>query len=231
MTIIKTECGLTFSQIRDKLKTINSLLKYLIMFFIAACYIPCNAQLGLNLTFNSTHSGRNIVLATSRNFKNKNEFGLGLRYNINKLAHNDDQMNVYLKRLYATKPIHYFGIEGFYHRTIFTNLDCIKPFIFYDVQATYSTTRNRMFIPIGYDLNGDVLYKEAIEYFGPFYWIEQCVGVGFKAKIYKSFYLTQKIGFGTSFILGKEKKLLSKYFKGFTWEFAGLLNAGIGYKF
>lgn len=189
------------------------------------------AQLSLQSSFNSTFSGRNISLILSKNINNKNEFGAGFRFNINKLAHNDDQNNSYKKRIYATEPFHYFGFEGFYHRNIFHQWNSVKPFVFYDLQATYSTTRNRMLLPYTYDTNGDVLYKEYIEIFGPYTWVEQNIGIGFKANLFNNFYLTQKIGFGTAFILGYDKKRLDKYFDWFSWNFSGLISVGVGYRF
>jgi hypothetical protein len=203
--------------------------KYIMLFSVVVYSINSLAQYDLNINYNSTHSGRNVALTLSKEFNHNNEIGFAIRYNVNRLKHSDDQGNMFLKRLYATEFIQHYGIIGYYHHGIFNRLDCVKPFLFYDAQATYSTTRNRMFIPWDYDINGDVLYKEMIEIFGPFTWIEQCVGIGIKANIINSFYITQKIGFGVSFILGKEVKLLGTYDK-FEWEFGGLINVGIGYR-
>jgi len=193
------------------------------------------AQTSLQASFNSTFSGRNISLLLTKSIKEKHEIGAGLRvnlYNLNgNLAHTDDQNNTFKKRLYMTEPLHYFGLTGFYHRNIFRKWNSVKPFVFYDLQVTYSTTRNRMLLPYTYDTNGDVLYKEYIEFFGPFTWVEQHIGIGFKANLFNNFFLTQKVGFGSTFILGYDKKLLSKYFDWFDWNFSGLLNVGIGYRF
>jgi len=193
------------------------------------------AQTSLQASFNSTFSGRNVSLVYSKSIKDKHELGAGIRinlYNLNgHLAHTDDQNNVYKKRLHMTEPLHYFGFAGFYHRNIFRNWNSLKPFLFYDLQVTYSTTRNRILLPYTYDTNGDLLYKEYIEFFGPFTWVEQHIGVGFNANLFNNFYLTQKIGFGSTFILGYDKKLLDKYFDWFAWNFSGLLNVGIGYRF
>ncbi|HNW68897.1 MAG TPA: hypothetical protein PKI01_00730 [Bacteroidales bacterium] len=189
------------------------------------------AQTQIFSGFNSTHSGRSITLVVSKTFANRHEFGGGLRFNINKLAHPDDQNNVYLKRLYATKPLHYFGIETFYHFYFFKKWAHVKPFVFYDLQATYSTTRNRMFLPYTYTTNGIVLYKEYIELFGPFTWVEQNIGLGFKVDLFNNFFLHEKIGLGTAFILGYDDMLLNKTFNWFAWEFSPLLNVGIGYRF
>ena len=188
------------------------------------------SQKYINTAFNTTHSGRNISISVSKKINSKHEIGGGLRININKIAHPDDQFNVFKKRLFATKPLHFFGIKGYYHYHVFDNLQLIRPFLFYDLQTTYSTTRNRMFLPYTQSPSGETLYRELIDYFGPFTWVEQTIGVGYKVKVFSDFYIQQKIGFGTSFILGYDQKLLDKYFEWFDWEFGGLINVGISYK-
>ena len=205
--------------------------KIFFTYFLVGLILNLQAQTNIFTGFNSTMAGRSVTLAMSKTINDKHEFGGGLRFNINKLAHVDDQSKTFYKRLYATEPIHYLGVEGFYHRKILRNWEHIKPFIFYDLQSTYSTTRNRMFLPYTYDTNGDVLYKEYIEIFGPFTWVEQNIGVGFKADLFGNWFFHQKIGVGSSFILGYEKKRLDKYFNWFAWEFGTLVNVGIGYRF
>lgn len=206
-------------------------MKYLLFTLLLFIAMTINAQTELSSAFNSTHSGRNVTFVISKTYNARHELGGGIRFNINKLEMSDDQNKVYMKRLYATRFYHHLGIEGFYHYHIFRNWEHVKPFLFYDVQATYSTSRKRDFLPHSYDYNGDILYKEHVNRFGPFTWIEQNVGFGFKADLPGRFFITQKIGAGTSFILGKEKRLLSKYFDWFEWEFGGLINVGIGYRF
>jgi hypothetical protein len=206
--------------------------KLIFTFYIIACIaLIGKSQTYMFLGYNSTNSGRSIILNLSKTINGKNEFGGGIRFNINRFAHPDDQGNIFKKRLYATKPIHYIGINGFYQRHILNEWENISPFLFYDLQATYSTTFNRMYLPYSYDNSGDVLYKMYLENFGPFTWVEQTLGVGFKAKLFDSFYLQQRIGFGTSFILGYDKQLLGKYFNWFTWEFATIIDVGLTYRF
>jgi hypothetical protein len=189
------------------------------------------AQRSLQASFNSTMAGRSITIGLSKTKNTKHEFGGALRINLNKIAHNDDQNKSYYKRLYATKAIHFFGIQGFYHRYLFPNWHHVKPFLFYDLQATYSTARNRMLLPHTYDTNGDLLYKEYIKFFGPYTWIEQNIGFGFKADLFGNWFIHQKLGVGTTFVLGYDKKRLDKYFDWFAWEFGTLIHIGIGYRF
>lgn len=183
-----------------------------LIFFTASIF----AQNEISSSINSTHSGSNVALLYSSYLNAKTEVGGGIRFNINSYALPDDQNKVYYKRLYATKPLHYWGVEGFYHRYIFGDLEHIKPFLFYDAQATYSTTINK--------------FSGEVKHFGPYWWIEQCVGLGFKVDIANSFFITQKIGLGYSLIVGSYDNSPSM-FENVTGEFGLLLSAGIGYRF
>lgn len=197
-------------------------------FFFFLNAVICFSQSDIGFVFNSTHSGRNVALSYSKTIS-KNEFGLGLRYNINRITHSDDQNKSYMKRLYATKPYQYFGIDLFYHRSIL-NWTNIKPYLVYDLQVTHSTSRNRMFLPCDYDNDGNALYREVIEYFGPYTWLEQNIGIGFKENLFSNLYLTQKIGAGTSFIMGYDNKRLNRIFNWFEWEFGYLIQVGLIYR-
>jgi hypothetical protein len=204
-------------------------MKSLLAIIFALLAFPLFSQNNLSLSFNSTASGRNIAVAYSTTFKSKHELGGAVRFNINSEKHPDNQTHFFLNRLFATELIHYFGLETYYRRNIVEKWTCLKPYLFYDLQSSYSTTFNRMIYPYTFDYNGDVLYKEYIENFGPFLWIEQNIGLGFKVNIAKSFYLFQNIGGGVMFILGKEEKLPITYDK-FELEFGYLLSVGVAYR-
>ena len=211
----------------------NKLLIFFSVLFVSNTVFCQNLLIG----FNSTGAGRNITATYSKEFGN-NEFGLGLGVNINRITQVDDQFKVYYKRLYATEFTHYLNFNVFYQIYIFRNLKNIKPFVFYDLQIKYSTTRNRFFLPYAMDTTNvsnnpeeNILYKEYIEFFGPFTWVENTIGIGFKVNISDKWYLQQKLGFGTYFILGYDDQLFNKMFNWFEWEFAGLFQVGIGYSF
>lgn len=184
----------------------------------------------LNLAYNDTHSGRSLVLTISKTFHEKNEIGIGVRYNINKLAHDDDQMNTYWNRQYATSFLQHMGMEAFYHRYIIPQWQYAKPYIFYDLQLSHSDTRNRMYLPVIQHEEYGILYRKVIEYFGPFTWIEQTIGIGLKTKLTERLYLNQKGGGGIIFIIGKDDQLPSTL-NNFQWEFAGLYQIGLTYRF
>lgn len=191
----------------------------------------------LGINYNSTGAGRNITVNYIKNISH-NAISIGIGYNINIIRQPDDEANIYYKRLYATKPIHYLNFNLSYQHDIFNNLKNIKPFIFYDLQVKYSTTRSSMYIPYNYDstyLNtpnpeDGILYKNYIAYFGPYTWIENSIGIGFKVDISDRFYLQQRFGAGIHFIYGygSGKDIVAKLKT--EWEFMGLLNIGLVYR-
>lgn len=201
-----------------------------IIFLLLLINMVCKGQ-ELALVFNSTHSGRNLAINYIKDF-NKNEIGVGLRYNINMFAHTDDQMNVFHNRQFATKPLHHIGFQAYYNRYIWSKL-----FAFYDIQLSHSETFNRMYLRYIYDPNveeptrDDILYRKVLENFGPFTWIEQNVGIGLKLNITESIFLTSKIGVGVMLLYGTDIQLPSTISKKPEWEMSMLMSMGLSYKF
>lgn len=222
----KNEGGL--SALLHSMKIVREILMFGFLIFSPFRVFSQNE---LAVTYNSTHSGRNIAFTYSKTFFEKHEFGGGLKYNINRFAHSDDQMNVFYKRLYATEPIHHLGAEFFYNWHFSNNWHCVRPFLFYDSGFAYSTTMNRMYLPIAYDEEGAVLYRKYLEYFGPFTWVEQSLGIGFKANVYSSIYLIQRVGFSGNFMIGYDKKIPFRNYRKFEFEFGFLLSFGLAYRF
>lgn len=190
-------------------------MKFTLLLFFLFAYSSLFAQTEISTQFNSTASGRNVSVLFSKT-KNNHEFGGGIRYNIGKLTMPDDQGKLYYKRLYPSTFGQQFGLQTFYHYHMLKNWEHLKPFLFFDLQGTYSTTRNRYFNQ-----------SEAIRY-GPFTWLEQYIGIGFKVDLPNNLFITQKIGGGGMLIFGEDETLLKEKA---AWEFGGLLNFGIGYRF
>jgi len=187
----------------------------------------------IGLQYYSTGAGKNLTGTISIK-NNKNEYGLGLGININNIRQPDDQSNIYYRRLFATKPIHYLNFNFFYQRDVFSAMKKIRPFIVYDFQIKHSTTRSSMYIPFDYDSTlvvnepeEGILYRNYIEYFGPFTWVENSLGLGIIIDVTDRISMTQKIGGGIHFILGDEPKLV-KYRP--EWEFMYFFNIGLTYK-
>ena len=211
-------------------------MKNVILIFTFSLFLQsAMAQIRVVPVFNSTHSGRSINVLASGQIKNRHELGGGLRININKYAHNDDQNNIFKKRMKAIEPIHYFGLEGFYQVHVFQKLPHIDIFAFYDIQLTYAPVLNRIELLETDPVSGQRVLVEHNFIHGPFTWIEQNIGIGFTVDIWKNVFFTQRLGGGTNFILGIDKRKtdgsprLAK--PPFEFAFGYLLSVGIGYRF
>jgi hypothetical protein len=203
-----------------------TIMKNTFLFFIILCiWEGALGQNFVSISLNYDESGRNITLDYFGKIKNKHEIGGGLRININSITQPDDQSNIYYRRLYATEPYQYFGLHGFYHRRFFERWDCFQPYAFYDIQISKSTTRSSMFIPYSLTPEGEILYKNVIEYFGPFIWIDQNIGIGFRVKVYKIIDIFENFGIGCSWIIGNEEMLPSRSAYS-QYEFGYLLTFG-----
>jgi len=206
--------------------------KYLLL-VLSIVYATTMTAQNIGLNYYSTGAGSNITATFSKNF-NHSEFGIGLGFNIGSIKQPDDQDNIYYKRLYPTKPIHYINFNVYYDYYFFDKWNCIKPLLFYDLQIKYSTTRTSMYIIHDYDstLTGDnpdekLLYRNFIEYFGPYLWVENSIGIGFKVDITDRIYLKQKIGLGIHLLFGEDTSLPGSNPE---WEFYGLVNICLGIK-
>ncbi len=207
-------------------------MKKTIFIFLVIISVKSYAQTSTALSYNYTHSGRNLSLIQLFKIKEKHEFGIGVRFNINVRKHEDDLEKVFYKRLYATEPLQRFGIHGVYHYNVLSNITDVEMYLFYDVQATYANTQNDMYEHIGNNIFGEKLHFLTVYNFGPFLWIEQNVGLGFRAKLNNNWTFYQKIGLGTAFIIGKDE-LVNRFenYNGFKAEFSPLINVGFAYKF
>jgi hypothetical protein len=187
-----------------------------------------NAQVELTTLFNDSHTGINQSLIVSKRLGNNYEIGGGLKFNINRYAHPDNQRKIFYKRLYATSPFQYFGGEVFVNRYLFENVEKVHPFLFYNIRLSYSTTRNIGYSPFTYSEDRELLYKRYDTNFGPFTWVEQYVGLGYKIDLTESLFFMQKIGFGIDLIIGEE---YSFYIPNPAWEFCYIHSFGFGYRF
>jgi hypothetical protein len=186
------------------------------------------AQIEITSFFNDSHTGINQSLIISKRLNNKYEVSGGLKININRFAHPDNQGKIFYKRLYSTKPIHYIGGELMVNRYLFERINKVHPFLFYNIRLSYSTTRNIGYNPYGYSKYNEVLYIRYDTNFGPFTWLEQYVGLGYKIDFTESLFFMQKIGFGVDLIFGEEKSLNMTFP---TWELCYIHSFGIGYRF
>jgi hypothetical protein len=184
-------------------------------------YSVSNSQ-KIALNYFNTGTGQNITANYSFNIR-KSELGFGLGYTISTLDHPDNQHKVYYKRQFATEPLHHLNLNFFYHRYVFLDLDHINPFLFYDFQGKHSAAMNVL----------NSFLDERI-YHGPYYWLDNTIGLGFNVNIIGKWYVQQKIGGGVHFIIpsGKDASRVNRgtAIDKFEWEIIGLLNVGIVYR-
>ncbi len=114
--------------LKDTNQNLSNVLKHFIVILIVLCSNAILAQ-NLNLTLYSTGTGKNITLAYSKEYKSM-EFGVGLGCNINSIKQPDDQNNIFYKRLFATKPLHFLNFNLYFNQYIFNRFDQFKPYIF-----------------------------------------------------------------------------------------------------
>lgn len=82
-------------------------------------------------------------------------------------------------------------------------------------------------------IDEQVVYLKQVAVFGPFHWIENYAGIGFKINITAKWFLQQKLGLGGYFLIDgkKNNKWVVVNKAGVNWEFGGFFNSSLGYKF
>lgn len=191
---------------------------------------------GLIVGFNSTDSGRNISFQFEKS-SGLNEYSYGFGVSINDFRQIEMRSDLYRKKLYATKGYHHINLNLTYQRYMKTDkVKCLNPFIFYDFQAKYSTAAFLSTF-IEYDSTlvqtrpeQGIVGRQELNYFGPFFWLENNVGIGFKAMVIDKFYIKQRLGVGVNLILGYDDQILYRRFSWFDWEFSTLMHFSIGMK-
>ena len=214
----------------------NTVHKKAILLFSCIFVMCCSfAQNAAKMSFNTSTLREGVIVGYSRTIHQNHEIEVGLRIHINRLAMPDDQESIYYRRMYASNFAQHFGVQLGYNWYFLPRLNHLKPFVFYELQAAYSTTRNHGY---GWTYNANdgsyIPIEEYTESFGPFLWLQNTIGVGFKVDIWKSFYLFEKIGFNATQIIGNDDKLMPDPFQKFPWlvnEFGYMIMAGVSYRF
>lgn len=197
-----------------------------LIFSLISIYV--NAQTEIVTLFNNSHTGFNHSLIVNKKLGDDYEVGAGLKININRYAHPDNQNKVFYKRLYATTPIQFFGGELFVNKYFFEKIERVHPFLFYNVRLSYSKTRNIGYYPYTFTNDRTVLYIRDDTNYGPFTWLEQYIGLGYKINFTETLFFMQKIGLGIDLIFGEDQVL---DISNSAWEFCYIHSFGIGYRF
>ena len=218
---------------RDIIK--RTMNKKAVILFTCVLFACCSsAQNAAKISFNTSTLREGVIVGYSRTIHQNHEIEVGLRVHINRLVMPDDQESIYYKRMYASNLAQHFGVQLGYNWYFLPRLEHLKPFVFYELQAAYSTTRNHGYDYTFYINEGTLQLEEYLESFGPFLWLQNSIGVGFKVDIWKSFYLFEKVGFNATEIIGNDEKLMPDPYQKFPWlvsEFGYMISVGVGYRF
>src|SRR5690606_22096459 len=144
------------------------------------------------------------------------------------------QDDLYKKKLFATKTHHHINLNFTYQRYVLEDkVICLEPFLFYDLQAKRATAAY-LSVKIEYDSSyvrnwpgQGIIGYNVLDYFGPFFWLENNVGIGFKAMISDKMFIKQRFGVGVNFILGYDDQITYRKFSWFDWEFSTLMHFSI----
>jgi hypothetical protein len=193
------------------------------------------AQNAAKIYLNTSTLRESVIIGYARTFHQTHEIEFGIRYHLNSLIMPDDQESIFYRRMYASNFAQHFGLQFGYNWYFLPRLEHLKYFVYYELQAAYSTTRNHGYT-WEYNINDGTFIplKEYLEYFGPFLWLQNTIGVGFKVDIWRSWYLFEKIGFNVTEVIGNDKRLMPDPFQLFPWlvnEFGYMITAGVGYRY
>ena len=197
------------------------------MFLTVGCYSQ-----SLELSFYSTGSGRNISLDYLTSIE-RSEVSFGLGYNIGSIIQPDNQNEIYSKRLFPQEAIHFINLHVSYSRYIYEHKG-FSTFLFFDIQGKYSPTRSELYLVYEYDSTignpkpeENLLYQNVVRNFGPFFWLENSLGIGIKFSISESIYIKQRIGLGYMLVFGEDKRLATQSPTGIFFD---IFSFGIGMK-
>jgi hypothetical protein len=217
--------------IKNQIKNVKWMLLLAASVFSSTLFAQWQMQ-GVYVNSYIGTGGINLLAAKA---VNRHQFGFGLRVNMYSLGHKDDQNKVYVKRLYPKKFYQNFGLAGYYQFNLFSKINPTKLFLFTDVQITHSTQRNRDITPHSTLPDGRVLYQEFTDWFGPFLWIENTIGVGVQVPIYKNWSLINKFGFGVMSIIGDKwyapENTAILVGPRYEWEICYTVQLGLSYTF
>lgn len=207
------------------------------LFNILAVMLLCQFTIAQSLIggYNSTASGHSLSLDYNIK-KNKSELGVGIGINL-PVRYQGDGINEYFgKKLYPVKSHEFIAIKTYFHQLIY-EMGNFRSYAFYDLQLRRSGARTQTYYGIGYDSTlvknrpeDGIIYVEGIDEYGPYFWIENTVGLGMDINISNNFFIRQKFGLGVTMIYGHDKGNISVNHFGRTHIYGFLAYFGVGYK-
>jgi len=176
----------------------------------------------VGLNYYNTGAGQNYTGTVAFDV-GKSTIGLGLGWTVNPIIQPDGKGHIFYKKQFATEGLHHLNVNLFYHRSILPSLEHLDLFVFYDFQAKHSAAMNYF------------RSDRDVHFHGPYYWLENAIGLGFDVNIIGNLYMTQKFGGGAYFIvpsgLEADRINVGTSLSSVDFEFMYLLNFGLKYKF
>ncbi|RMG28692.1 MAG: hypothetical protein D6730_05090 [Bacteroidetes bacterium] len=182
--------------------------------------------------FEFAHIGQGFALSYKGNLK-RHAVILGIRYHQNTIV-KDDQRHVFKNRFYARNFRERLGLNLGYHFSFPLKHSDIHPFLFYNLQIAHMGTKSQVYWAYG-TLNGQRVYVKGSMDLLPMTSIDNIIGLGFSARLYKQVHLYIQAGGGIVdfahvdprlFVAGPDLPLL-----GSTWELSSRFSFGLSYAF
>jgi hypothetical protein len=211
-----------------KVFSLKGAIVLLSFFFTMLCEEMIYAQTNVNLgyyDFNTT--SRNIVLWVDKTYQEKHVFGAGIKYHLDDPIRSDFSNGLNYRSISANKWYQHIGFMTQYQRSFLWNHKKLKPFLFYNFQATYGFRKQDGF----YDWASGRWRKKLLV--DEMYLFENQIGFGI------DFYLSKKIrfylnaGIGLVFYWYMNQPLVEKKFLNVTTtnrDFDRMFSGGIKYE-
>ena len=206
-------------------------LRHFIVFITFSSF----SQSSIEFNFSDVYIGRNLNISWKKTISDFS-FSTGLTYHINRI--DKTPIGTFIKKTALAQNFgERFGIQLGFEYFLLKNSYC-KIGLFYNNQTSFISQIHQMYY--AYDTlvsnpqsEFDYLYIKHERIFGPFWTIDNVIGLTLYNKLTDNFYLTTKGGFGllfwkntdnSVFLIGG-KKINQSY------NFTSFFNIGIGYTF
>ncbi len=194
-------------------------MKQLMILMAFVVFTSAQAQDGIALNFNSVGAGKNLSVSYQKDFTDKLNAGLGIKYHLNQ-APQFNGGQTYKNNMRA---------EGLQHLGLVANISYsikpkswkLNPMIQHRVE--FARAGAKYLLPTNED-NGNLPYFRTITK-APYYTLEETIGVKLESPIVGNYYLNVAGGGGIAMMWG------FRYRDERIFEFTHYLSIGLAYKF
>jgi hypothetical protein len=190
-------------------------MKLIFITLALAFCMSVQAQKEISASIFQSHVGLKSELSYSKPIKKQLFLSFGVQFLINQSI-KDNGGFVFYKRFYARDFAAHWGASIGLERKIILPESKIEPFFFFKSQFTSSSTRS-----IADNNNYTFRMKRATS-------LENIIGLGFAAQLYKQFYLKGAAGLSTALVFAMPHRQNNGGYLGIEW--AGYYSGGIAYR-